>query len=146
MTTLSGRQPAIALVDDDYHSARLMTRMLEAHGGPQVLRLPNPQVAIEALAEVVVTPPVAGQCMAVVDLKSSSTATRDFVALLKHRVPRLLVVAMAPSLDRDVRNELLDAGASAVFERHSDITLYRREAASIVSFWVRNQRLDAVGT
>ncbi|MFT3980650.1 MAG: hypothetical protein QM687_09300 [Ferruginibacter sp.] len=53
---------------------------------------------------------------------------------------------MAPTLDRDIRNELLDAGAAAVFERHSDITLYRREAASIIGFWVRNQRLDAVGT
>jgi hypothetical protein len=146
MTTLSGRQPAIALVDDDYHSARLMTRMIEAHGGPQVLRLPDPQVALEALAEAVLTPPVAGQCLAIVDLKSSSTATRDFIVRLKHTVPELLVVAMAPSLDRDVRNELLDAGASAVFERHSDITLYRREAANIVAFWVRNQRLDAVGT
>jgi len=146
MTTLSGRQPAIALVDDDYHSARLMTRMLEAHGGPQVLRLPDPQVAIEALAQAVLTPPVAGQCMAIVDLKSSSTATRDFIAAIKHKVPQLLVVAMAPSLDRDVRNVLLDAGASAVFERHSDISLYRREAANIVAFWVRNQRLDAVGT
>jgi CheY-like chemotaxis protein len=146
MTTLSGRQPAIALVDDDYHSARLLTRMLEAHGGPQVQRLPDPQGAIEALTEVVLSPPVAGQCMAVIDLKSSSTATRDFIALLKHRAPQLLVVAMAPSLDRDVRNELLEAGASAVFERHSDISLYRREAASIVAFWVRNQSLDAVGT
>ena len=58
----------------------------------------------------------------------------------------LLGAIVAASLDRDVRNELLDAGASAVFERHSDITLYRREAASIVAFWVRNQRLDAVGT
>jgi CheY-like chemotaxis protein len=146
MTTLSGRQPAIALVDDDYHSARLMTRMLEAHGCPQVSRLPDPEVAIEAFADVAGMPPAASQCMAVVDLKSSSDATRDFVARLKHRAPQLLIVAMAPSLDRQVRNELLDAGASAVFERHSDITLYRREAANIVAFWVRNQRLDAVGT
>jgi CheY-like chemotaxis protein len=146
MTTLSGRQPAIALVDDDYHSARLMTRMLEAHGGPPISRMPDPELAVETLADAAVVTPVAGQCMAVVDLKSSSTATRDFVSRLKHRAPHLLVVAMAPSLDRDVRNELLDAGASAVFERHSDITLYRREAASIVAFWVRNQRLDAVGS
>jgi CheY-like chemotaxis protein len=144
--TPHGRQPAIALVDDDYHSARLMTRMLEAHGGPQVMRLPDPEVAIEALAASALTPMVAGHCMVVVDLKSSSTATRDFVGRLKHSAPESLIVAMAPSLDRSVRNELLDAGASAVFERHSDITLYRREAASIVAFWVRNQRLDAVGT
>lgn len=145
MTTLSGRQPAIALVDDDYHSARLMTRMLEAHGGPQISRLPDPELAVETLEKAAGDTQCAGQCMAVIDLKSSSTATRDFVARLKHRAPALLVVAMAPSLDREVRNELLDAGASAVFERHSDITLYRREAANIVAFWVRNQRLDAVG-
>lgn len=145
MTTLQ-RQPAIALVDDDYHSARLMTRMLEAHGGPQVIRLPDPEVALETLAADSLTPMVAGQCMAVVDLKASSSATRDFIVRLKHRAPQLLVVAMAATLDREVRNELIDAGASAVFERHSDITLYRREAASIVAFWVRNQRLDAVGT
>lgn len=144
--TVSARQPAIALVDDDYHSARLMTRMLEAHGGPQVTRLPNPQLAFEILAATASTPMVAGQYMAVVDLKSSSTATRDFIARLKHRVPELLIVAMAATLDREVRNQLLDAGAAAVFERHFDITLYRREAASIVAFWVRNQRLDAVGT
>ncbi len=145
MTFASGAQPAIALVDDDYHSARLMTRMLEAHGGPRISRMPDPETAADTLAGVSGMPAIAGQCMAVVDLKSSSTATRDFIARLKHLAPGLLVVAMAPSLDRDVRNELLDAGASAVFERHSDITLYRREAASIVAFWVRNQRLDAVG-
>ena len=85
--------------------------------------------------------------MAVVDLKSSSTATRDFVARLKNRAPQLLRVWRWPRASiANVRNELLDAGASAVFERHSDIALYRREAASIVAFWVRNQRLDAVGT
>ena len=71
----AGRQPAIALVDDDYHSARLMTRMLEAHGGPQVIRLPAPDVALEALAADSVTPMIAGRSMAIVDLKASSTAT-----------------------------------------------------------------------
>lgn len=144
--TLYGRQPAIALVDDDFHSARLLTRMIEAHGGPQVVCLPNPEAALETLAEPAAEPTAAAPCMAVIDLKSSSKATRDFVARLKDRAPDLLVVAMAPSLDREVRGELLDAGAAAVFERHSDITLYRREAANIVSFWVRNQRLNAVGT
>ncbi len=142
----SERPPAIALVDDDYHSARLMTRMLQAHGAPQVTRLADPEAAIDTLAAAAVSPADARQCLAVVDIKASSSATRDFIARLKHRVPQLLVVAMAASLDRDVRNELLDAGASAVFQRHADIDLYRREAANIVGFWVRNQRLDAVGT
>lgn len=146
MTFPSGSQPALALVDDDFHSARLMTRMLEAHGGPQVARFADQDIALEYLTECSLRPAHEEQCMAVIDLKSSSTATRDFIARLKHAAPGILVVAMAPSLDRDVRNELLDAGASAVFERHADITLYRREAAGIVAFWVRNQRLDAVGT
>lgn len=145
MTFLSGGQPAIALVDDDYHSARLLTRMLEAHGGPQVSRFADPTLALAHLAEAGMRPRSDMQCMAVVDLKSSSTATRDFIAQLKRDTPELLVVAMAPSLGREIRDELLDAGAAAVFERHADITLYRREAASIVAFWVRNQRLDAVG-
>ena len=65
---------------------------------------------------------------------------------LKQGAPKLLVVAMAPSLDREVRNGLLDAGAAAVFERHAELNAYRREAANIVGFWVRSQRLDAVGT
>ena len=53
---------------------------------------------------------------------------------------------MAPTLDRTTRENLLDAGADAVFERHAELQAYRAEAAAIVSFWVRNQRLDAVGT
>ena len=146
MTLSSGRQPAIALVDDDFHSARLMTRMLAAHGGPHVERLSDPETAAETLTAVASVPPVDGPCMVVVDLKSSSTATRDFVLRLKHEAPELLVVAMAPTLDREIRNSLLDAGAAAVFERHGELNAYRREAANIVGFWVRSQRLDAVGT
>jgi len=145
MTFTSGRQPAIALVDDDFHSARLMTRMLAAHGGPHVERLSDPETAAETLAATGAVPSD-GQCMVVVDLKSSSNATRDFVQRLKVQAPHLLVVAMAPTLDREVRNSLLDAGAAAVFERHGELNAYRREAANIVGFWVRSQRLDAVGT
>lgn len=143
--TVSANQPAIALVDDDYHSARLMTRMLEAHGGPTVSQM-DPEAAVDTLVGASDASETAGRFMAVVDLKSTSKATRDFVARLKGLAPDLLVVAMAPSLDREIRNELLEAGAAAVFERHFDITLYRREVANIVAFWVRNQSLDAVGT
>lgn len=145
MTFANVRQPAIALVDDDYHSARLMTRVLESEGAPRVSRLADPERAVDQLSDLAQQPGGA-DFLAVVDLKSSSSATRDFVQRLKGRAPDLLVVAIAPSLDRDVRGELLDAGAAAVFERHSDIGLYRREAASIVSFWARSQRLDKTGT
>ena len=146
MTLGSGRQPAIALVDDDFHSARLMMRMLAAHGGPHVQWMEDPIAAADALAALAIAPPAGGQCLVVVDLKSSSIANREFVEKLKLVAPGLLVVAMAPSLDREIRNSLLDAGAAAVFERHAELNAYRREAANIVGFWVRSQRLDAVGT
>ena len=83
-----------------------------------------------------------------VDLKSSSTATGEFIRALRAKRDgrALLIAAVASSLERDCREALLEAGADAVFERHADLNLYHREAAAIVSFWVRNQRLDAVGT
>ena len=146
MTSLHSRQPAIVLVDDDFYSARLLMRMLEAHGGPFMARMSDPESAIESLMGMAAASPFGGPCLVIVDLKFSSTATRDFVARLKDEVPNMVVVAMAPSLDRTLRNELLDAGAAAVFERHAELNLYRIEAANIVSFWARCQRLDAVGT
>jgi CheY-like chemotaxis protein len=142
-----GRQPAIVLVDDDFHSARLMMRMLAAHAGPPVEWMEDSAAALEALSAFASLPAKDDQfMMVIVDLKSSSVATRDFIVSLKQAAPKLLLIAMAPSLDRDVRNSLLDAGAAAVFERYAELNAYRREAANIVGFWVRSQRLDAVGT
>jgi CheY-like chemotaxis protein len=139
-------QPAIVLVDDDSHSARLMVRMLGAHGGPEVERIADPAIALESIAGLAAAGPGDERLMVIVDLKSSSTATRDFIARLKAAAANVLVVAMAPSLDKATRDQLLNAGAAAVFERHADLNLYRREAACIVAFWVRGQRLNAVGT
>src|SRR5436190_4828667 len=99
MTSLLDSQPAIALVDDDYHSARLMIRMLAAHDGPHVEPIDSPDQAIEALRALAAIPSAAAQCMVLVDLKTSSTATGEFVARLNREVPGLRVVAMAPSLD-----------------------------------------------
>jgi len=146
MTLGTPRQPGIALVDDDFHSARLLTRMLAAHGGPNVERLGDPETALETLVALATASPGGAGLLVLVDLKSSSTATHDFIVKLKHQAPGLLVVAMSPTLDRAMRNSLLDAGAAAVFERHGELNAYRREAANIVGFWVRSQRLDAVGT
>ena len=139
-------RPAIVLVDDDHHSARLMLRMLTAHGGPEVEHLADPTAALESVAGFIAAGPGDTRMMVVVDLKSSSTATSDFIIRLRQEAPGLLVVAMAPSLDKPTRDQLLNAGAAAVFERHADLNLYRREAACIVAFWVRGQRLNAVGT
>lgn len=145
MTSPHFSSPAIALVDDDHHSARFMTRILAAFDGPHVTLFDNPERAFAELQAPGTDPMFSGRSLVLVDLKYSSTATRDFIARLTKAAPQLLVAAMAPSLDRDTRNCLLDAGAVAVFERHADHNLYMKEAASIVSYWVRAQRLDAVG-
>lgn len=141
-------QPFMALVDDDSHSARLMIRMLLAHGAPSVSWLNGEALATAELGALLEDDRAPLPGLVIVDLKGSSGATRDLVAKLRGmRDGRsLLIAAIAPSLERDVRDVLLNAGADAVFERHADINFFRREAAAIVSFWVRNQHLDAVGT
>jgi DNA-binding response OmpR family regulator len=141
-------QPFMALVDDDSHSARLMIRMLLAHGAPSVSWLDSEAMATAELGQLLNDPRATLPGLVIVDLKSSSTATADFIAMLRRMKdgPALLIAAMSPTLDREVREVLLDAGADAVFERQANIDFYRREAAAIVSFWVRNQRLEAVGT
>jgi CheY-like chemotaxis protein len=148
MNVHSGDRPFLVLVDDDVHSARLLTRMLIAHGAPAIERLDGPEAGMARLGALLARSQPTLPGLVIVDLKSSSNATRDFVAALSglESADLLVVAAIAPSLERRVRDELLDAGADAVFERHAEINAYRREAASIVSFWVRNQRLEAVGT
>mgnify|MGYP002663440898 CR=1 FL=1 len=83
----------------------------------------------------------------IVDIKSHSGGNLEFVASIQSlsRQKGLPVVVMAPTLAREGRQALLDAGASAVFFRQAELDAYRREAAGIVSFWARSQRLDAVG-
>lgn len=148
MDAYGAGQPFMALVDDDSHSARLMIRMLLAHGAPSVSWLNGEALASAELGAMLENDNAALPGLVIVDLKGSTNATRDFVARLRGmRDGRsLLIAAVAPSLEREVRDVLLNAGADAVFQRHADINFFRREAAAIVSFWVRNQHLDAVGT
>lgn len=141
-------QPFMALVDDDAHSARLMIRTLLANGAPSVNWLEGEALASAELGKLLDDKRAARPELVFVDLKSSSAATAEFIRALRARPDSkgLLVAAMAPPQDRDTRQALLAAGADAVFERHGDIDLYRRESAAIVSFWVRSQHLEAVGT
>jgi CheY-like chemotaxis protein len=138
----------LALVDDDTHSARMMIRMLLAHGAPSVDWLADADAAETTLRDALARSGSELPTMVLVDLKSCSRATAEFVARLRAMpgAGDLLIAAMAPSLDRAYREPLLVAGADAVFQRHADANAYRREAASIVSFWVQHQRLEAVGT
>lgn len=148
MNAVGTDQPFMALVDDDLHSARLMIRMLLAHGAPSVSWLNGEALATTEIGKLLDDDLATIPGLVIVDLKDSSTATVEFITKLRGmRDGRaLLIAAIAPTLDREPREVLLTAGADAVFERHADINSYRREAAAIVSFWVRNQHLDAVGT
>jgi hypothetical protein len=141
-------RPFLALVDDDPHSSRLLARTLVAHGAPNIEVYSGTSEAAAKLGVMLSDPYLMLPGIVIVDLKSTSSATLDFIAGLK-KLPRgneLLVAAIAPVLPKEAREALLDAGAAAVFERHADLEAYRREAASIVSFWVRNQHLNAIGT
>jgi DNA-binding response OmpR family regulator len=142
------KQPFLVLVDDDPHSARLLTRMLLAHGAPSIQWIESSAEGLSQIKDLLAGTAKHLPGLVIVDLKASSTASADFIAEVTalERSRSLVIAAMAPSLDRATRESLLDAGADAVFERHADLQAYRAEAAAIVSFWVRNQRLDAVGT
>ncbi len=148
MNAFGGGQPFMVLVDDDSHSARLMIRVLLAHGAPSVSWMDTGPVGAERIGALLEDARAALPGLVIVDLKASSSATHEFIERLRgmRNGSALLIAAMAPSLEKDVRDRLLACGADAVFERHAEVDFYRREAAAIVSFWVRNQHLEAVGT
>lgn len=139
--------PFVALIDDDQHSAHLLTRMLIAHGSPDVHWYGNAVDGMACLQSVLGDVSANWPGLIIVDLKAHSGANLEFVASIQHlaRQKGVPVVVMAPPLDRQGRQALEDAGASAVFFRQAELDAYRREAAGIVSFWARTQRLDAVG-
>jgi len=147
LNALADEQPFIALIDDDGHSAHLLTRMLRAHGAPDVRHLGGAAEGRARIEAVLADPDAAWPGLLIVDLKSSSTANLDFVSAIQAllRQKGIPLAVMSQPLDRAGRERLHDAGASTVFFRQAELDAYRREAAAIVSFWARHQRLDAVG-
>lgn len=148
MNFIAGQsQPFLVLIDDDPQSARLATRMLLAHGAPSIEVVDGAGAGEEKLAAMLGDTESQLPGMVIVDLKS--TDARGFIERVR-ALPRggeLLLVAMSPAGgDGAGRDGLVAAGASAVFSRHADNDAYRREAANVVSFWVRNQHLKAIGT
>lgn len=139
--------PFVALVDDDQHSAHLLTRMLLAHGAPRIEHYGDADETLSRLVPVLADPNANWPCLVIVDLKAHSQANLEFLASVQPlmRQKGVPMAAMVQRADEYQRNALRDAGAAAVFIRHAELDAYRREAASIVSFWARNQRLDAVG-
>ena len=139
--------PFVALIDDDRHSAHLLTRMLIAHGSPDVHWYGDAADGMTRLQAVLGSASANWPGLVIVDLKAHSGANLEFVVSIKHlaRQKGVPVVVMSQALDRQDRQALEEAGASAVFLRQAELDAYRREAAGIVSFWARTQRLDAVG-
>ena len=132
-------QPLIALADDDTESARTMLRTLGELGLRRVKWHGDAERSLRLFAETFHEDRTRWPSLIVVDLKSSSTANADFIRALSAIAPvPQLVVAMAPSLERDARTALIEAGAAAVFERHIDPGAYQREVASLVGFLDRH--------
>jgi DNA-binding NarL/FixJ family response regulator len=147
MNQLVEGAPFLALIDDDRHSATLLTRMLLAHGAPRVDWLGDGEASLSSLTDALSGQGSHRPDMIVVDLKSSSRASAEFlrsIQPLAHRcdVPAVVVAQPNNGAQRDL---LEDCGASAVFYRHADPAAYRQEAASMVSFWARRHRPVAVG-
>lgn len=137
----------IALVDDDAHSARLLSRALEAAGVADVCHLGGAEFGGALLGRILSRIDGAWPGLVVVDLKADSAANGAFVrrhqALLRQRGVALLV--MINRHDQQARADLLDAGAAGVFYRQADREAYRREVHGILEFQARHARLDAVG-
>lgn len=140
-------RPYLAVVDDDALSARQTIRMLIAHGAPSVSWVEPVKEDGSCVAELWSAPDSELPAMVVVDLKRGD-ATADCIAALRASAigSRLLIVGLATPGDADERQRIELSGADAMFERHTELGAVRREAAAMVSFWVRQQRLSAVGT
>ncbi|WP_375599950.1 hypothetical protein [Devosia sp. Naph2] len=147
MNEVSNDLPFIALIDDDGHSAHLLTRMLLSHGAPQIRHFGSIAAGEAFLGQRLADVDREWPGLVIVDLKAYSDANLEFVvrnqALLRQKGIPLAV--MTQTTDRAGRQALHEAGAAAVFFRQAELEAYRHEAAAIVSFWARNQRLDAVG-
>lgn len=131
-------QPLIALADDDTESARAMLRTLAELGQRRVKWHGDAERSLRLFAETFRQDRRRWPSLIIVDLKSSVSANADFIRALADIATPPLVVALAPSLERDTRTALITAGAAAVFERHTDPVAYQREIASLVGFLDRH--------
>lgn len=121
--------------------------MLLAHGSPEIKWYGDANASRTRLIDVLADPASNWPGLVIVDLKAHSNANLEFIASIQPlmRQKGVLVVAMVQPTDLTQRDALQNAGVDTVFGRHAELDAYRREAASIVSFWARSQRLDAVG-
>ncbi len=137
----------IALIDDDQHSAFLLTRVLQAAGAGDVRWYGDAEDGLTMLQNTFATPSLNWPGLVVVDIKSHSGANLEFLTTARPllRSTSIPVVVMAPPLSEADRRSLHGAGAAAVFIRHADRDEYRREAEGIVGFWAQLRRPIAIG-
>jgi len=138
-------QPLIALADDDTESARSLLRTLAELGSRRVKWHGDAERSLKLFAESFSDDPARWPSLIVVDLKAAPSANVDFIGALKAMMPEVaapatgpLIVAMAPSLERETRTRLIDAGAAAVFERHAEPVAYQQEVANLIGFLDRH--------
>ncbi|WP_193334956.1 response regulator [Devosia beringensis] len=137
----------VALIDDDEHSAHLLTRTLVDQGAHGVQSYGDANQALVRLKAVLSDVTAAWPALIILDLKEHSGANLEFLDTIgqltcQHGVP---VVVLAPQQTEQCRQALLANGAAAVFVRHAERDAYRRVAADIVEFVTLSQRPEAVG-
>tara|TARA_R110002020_G_scaffold16586_8_gene58610 strand:- start:301 stop:735 length:435 start_codon:yes stop_codon:yes gene_type:complete len=137
----------VALIDDDEHSAHLLTRTLVEQGAHGVQCYGDATKAFIRLRAVLGDATAARPVLIILDLKEHSGANLEFLAAIRqltrrHDVP---VVVLAHQADDSCREALLASGAAAVFARHGERDAYRRVAAEIIEFATLEQRPEAVG-
>lgn len=140
MTTIMADGPLFALVDDHIHAARLMSRTMVRGQVPARLSwLGNGDRARRILPLRLETASPHTPDMIIVDLKIHSGATAAFIAEIGNLARTAGVPIAAITADKNPRtiDHLRQCGASAVFERHHDLTAYRAEIARLTDFWVR---------
>lgn len=140
MSNIAADLPTFVLVDDHVHSARLLRRTLREVATPARLVWIGPaRRAGKTVESLLSGAPERRPDMIIVDLKAYSAATEEFIARIRAMADKanVPIVAIAPSLDAELRNALISAGASAVFERLAESEAYRAEMAHLTSFWVR---------
>lgn len=137
----------VALIDDDEHSAHLLTRTLVDQGAHGVQGYGDAIAALVRLKAVLSDASATRPSLIVVDLKAHSGANLEFMGTIQQltRQSGVPVVVLSPQLEEQGRRALIESGAAAVFVRHAERDAYRRVAADIVEFGTLTQRPVAVG-
>jgi DNA-binding NarL/FixJ family response regulator len=137
----------VALIDDDAYSADLLMRTISLRKGPPVDWCGSPATGRRYLEQALGAPERHLPIGVVIDLKARSGANSAFLREIGPLLARVGVpaVVMLSSHDSAAREDVLEAGAAAVFFRLAEREAYRSEVAELLSFLAHHPRLDAVG-